>query len=63
MLGGYAQIGYICVARAMGRFEYFDFALICQAYLTINEIIMLEYRSTYCHEIGSKAWLKQFLRV
>jgi Na+-translocating ferredoxin:NAD+ oxidoreductase RnfG subunit len=55
------QIGYVYLSKAKGRFDYFDYAILFNPNLEIDNVTVLVYRSDYGGEIASKNWLKQFL--
>lgn len=52
--------GYMVVSSAMGRFDLFDFMLVYDVLLEIQDLRILVYRSDHGSEIASRGWLKQF---
>lgn len=53
--------GYLFIAKAPSRYDYFDYMLIYSPDLTIKMAKILVYRESYGGEIGSTRWLKQFI--
>ena len=54
------NLGYVVMTKAMGRFEYFDYALYYSNDLLIENVVVSKYRSSRGAAICSKGWLKQF---
>lgn len=52
--------GYVALAKARSKFEYFDYAIYYDQNKEIKAVRILLYREDYGGEIASKRWLKQF---
>lgn len=52
--------GYLIMTRALGRFEYFDYAIFSSTGPEVLNIIVTKYRSSKGAAICSKSWLRQF---
>ncbi len=52
---------YICFASSKAKNDYFDYMVIFDADLLIQNVTVLTYLSTYGGEITSRSWLKQFV--
>ena len=53
--------GFLVVSSAMGRFDPFDFMILFNRELEINDIRILAYSSDFGGGISSKGWLSQFV--
>lgn len=72
---GFAYIGRIYSCRAGGctmadvqspvsvdeDFEYFDYYIIFNQTLRVEQVRVYNYQATHGHEVGGKGWLKQFI--
>lgn len=54
------KVGYLILAKARSKFEYFDYAIFYDLSKTIKAVRVLQYREDYGGEIASKRWLRQF---
>ena len=54
------KVGYLILAKARSKFEYFDYAIFYDLSKTIRAVRVLQYREDYGGEIASKMWLRQF---
>lgn len=51
---------YAVFARALGRYDYFDYLMAVSLEFEVEKIRVLKYRSEHGGEIKSKKWLEQF---
>ncbi len=54
------KTGYMVLAKAKSKFEFFDYAVFYDENKNIKAVRVLQYREDYGGEIGSKRWLRQF---
>jgi Na+-translocating ferredoxin:NAD+ oxidoreductase RnfG subunit len=54
------QLGWMVLAEAKGRYEYFDVLLIYSGKGILEHLKVLAYRSSYGMEITNPRWLRQF---
>jgi hypothetical protein len=72
---GFAYIGRIYSCRAGGcslekdqesseideDYEYFDYYILFNGNLVVEQVRVYNYQATHGHEVGGKGWLKQFI--
>ena len=54
------QSGFLVLAKARSKFEYFDYAVYYDENRVVKAVRVLQYREDYGGEIASKRWLRQF---
>jgi Na+-translocating ferredoxin:NAD+ oxidoreductase RnfG subunit len=54
-------IGFACFASSKGKNDFFDYMVLFNANLEIQQVVVLIYRSSFGGEIMAKSWLKQFI--
>lgn len=54
-----AHFGWLCMAAAKGRYEYFDYAAVYDTTRVLRHISIVAYRSDYGYGIQNRGWLKK----
>ncbi len=54
-------IGFACFASSKGKNDFFDYMVLFNENLEIQQVVVLIYRSSFGGEIMAKSWLKQFI--
>jgi Na+-translocating ferredoxin:NAD+ oxidoreductase RnfG subunit len=54
-------VGYVFSASASGRYEEFDYVVLCNSELKVKVVKVWKYRSSHGGAIAGKRWLKQFI--
>jgi len=52
--------GFVLVEEAMGRYHSFEFMVLVNSELEVQDVYVLQYDEDYGSEITSKRWLEQF---
>jgi len=54
------DVAYLLSTRALGRYDYFDYASLWTQEAVLKKVVILTYRSTHGAAICQKRWLAQF---
>lgn len=55
------RAGGCSIVKSENEYEFFDYFIIYNSDLTVEQVTVYNYEATHGHEITSKNWLKQFI--